>query len=129
MVAVPKQEYLYGTRSSLGDTASFGLDYGEIYKRSVIGIRVYGVPPAEKDALRGFFKRLNDDYARQASVTDYHRGDISYDYMNLNCAKTIGAAFKHGAGYHTLRCATRCRCPRWCAPSPRCRPTSPPRWR
>jgi hypothetical protein len=103
MVAVPKQEYLYGTRSSLGDTASFGLDYGEVYKRSVIGIRVYGVPPAEKDALRGFFKRLNDDYARQASVTDYHGGDISYDYMNLNCAKTIGAAFKHGAGYDTLQ--------------------------
>jgi hypothetical protein len=102
MVAVPKQEYLYGTRSSLGDTASFGLDYGEVYKRSVIGIRVYGVPPAETDALRNFFKRLNDDYARQASVTDYHPGDISYDYMNLNCAKTIGAAFKHGAGYDTL---------------------------
>ena len=34
--------------------------------------------------------------------TDYHRGEISYDYMNLNCAKTIGAAFKHGAGYGTL---------------------------
>lgn len=103
MVAVPKQEYLYGTNSSLGETASFGLDYGEIYKRSVIGIRVYGVPHTEKDALRGFFKRLNDDYARQASVTDYHPGDISYDYMNLNCAKTIGAAFKHGAGYDTLQ--------------------------
>ena len=103
MIAVPKKEYLYGTHSSLGETASFGLDYGEVYKRSVIGIRVYGVQPSETDALRGFFKRLNDDYARQASVTDYHYGDISYDYMNLNCAKTIGAAFKHGAGYHTLQ--------------------------
>jgi len=103
MVAVPKQEYLYGTRSSLGETASFGLDYGEVFKRSVIGIRVYGVPQSEKDALRGFFERLNDDYARHASVTDYHVGDISYDYMNLNCAKTIGAAFKHGAGYDTLQ--------------------------
>jgi len=102
MIAVPKKEYLYGTRSSLGETASFGLDYGEVYKRSVIGIRVHGVPQAEKDALRGFFKRLNDDYARHASVTDYHSGDISYDYMNLNCAKTIGAAFKHGAGYGEL---------------------------
>jgi hypothetical protein len=103
MIAVPKKEYLYGTRSSLGDTASFGLDYGEVYKRSVIGIRVHGVPQSETDALRGFFKRLNDDYTRQASVTDYHPGDIAYDYMNLNCAKTIGAAFKHGAGYDTLR--------------------------
>jgi hypothetical protein len=102
MIAVPKKEYLYGTRSSLGQTAAFGLDYGEVYKRSVIGIRVYGVPQAEKDALRGFFERLNDDYKRRASVTDYHYGDIAYDYMNLNCAKTIGAAFKHGAGYGTL---------------------------
>lgn len=102
MVAVPKKEYLYGTRSALGPTASFGLDFGEIYKRSVIGIRVYGVPQTEKDALRRFFDRLNDDYKNKASVTDYHYGDISYDYMNLNCAKTIGAAFKHGAGYGTL---------------------------
>jgi hypothetical protein len=103
MVAVPKKEYLYGTRSVLGPTASFGLDFGEVYKRSVIGIRVYGVPQAETDALRRFFGRLNDDYKRKASVTDYHYGDISYDYMNLNCAKTIGAAFKHGAGYDALR--------------------------
>ena len=102
MIAVPKKEYLYGTRSVLGPTASFGLDFGEVYKRSVIGIRVYGVPPSETDALRRFFDRLNDDYKRRASVTDYHYGDISYDYMNLNCAKTIGAAFKHGAGYGTL---------------------------
>lgn len=102
MVAVPKKEYLYGTRSSLGETASFGLDFGEVYKRSVIGIRVYGPPPAELDALRRFFGRINDDYQAQASGTDYHRGEISYDYMNLNCAKTIGAAFKHGAGYGTL---------------------------
>jgi len=102
MIAVPKQEYLYGTRSSLGPTASFGLDYGEIYKRSVIGIRVQGVPLAERDALRGFFARLNDDYRVRAPSTSYHDGEISYDYMNLNCAKTIGAAFRYGAGYDTL---------------------------
>ena len=102
MIAVPKKEYLYGTHSSLGQTAAFGLDYGEVYKRSVIGIRVYGVPQTETDALRRFFGRLNDDYRNKASVTDYHVGDITYDYMNLNCAKTIGAAFKHGAGYDKL---------------------------
>jgi hypothetical protein len=102
MIAVPKQEYLYGTRSSLGPTASFGLDFGEIYKRSVIGIRVQGVPLAERDALRAFFARLNDDYRKRAPTTAYHDGEITYDYMNLNCAKTIGAAFRHGAGYDTL---------------------------
>ncbi len=103
MVAVPKQQYLYGTDSSLGPTAAFGLDYGEVYKRSVIGIRVQGVPQAERDALRVFFARLNDDYRARAPSTPYHGGEISYDYMNLNCAKAIGAAFRHGAGYDTLQ--------------------------
>jgi hypothetical protein len=102
MIAVPKQEYLYGKQSSLGPTASFGLDYGEVYKRSVIGIRVHGAPLAERDALRSFFARLNDDYRARATSTPYHDGEITYDYMNLNCAKTIGAAFRHGAGYDTL---------------------------
>ena len=31
MLRIPKKEYLFKTRSSLGDTASFGLDFGEIY--------------------------------------------------------------------------------------------------
>ena len=44
MTAVPKKEYLWKTSSSLGGKASFGLDFGETYKRSVIGVRVYGVP-------------------------------------------------------------------------------------
>jgi hypothetical protein len=35
MISVPKKEYLFKTVSSLGDTAQFGLDFGEIYKRSV----------------------------------------------------------------------------------------------
>ena len=38
MIRVPKKEYLFGTTSSLGERASFGLDFGEIYKRSVIGV-------------------------------------------------------------------------------------------
>lgn len=102
MIAAPKQQYLYGTQSVLGPTASFGLDYGEVYKRTVIGIRVAGVPQAERDALRAFFDRLNADYRARAPSTPYHGGEITYDYMNLNCAKTIGAAFRHGAGYDTL---------------------------
>jgi len=102
MIAVPKKEYLYGTQSSLGPNASFGLDYGEVYKRSVIGIRVDGVSQSERDALRAFFARLNADYRAKAPSTPYHGAEITYDYMNLNCAKTIGAAFRHGAGYDTL---------------------------
>ena len=102
MVRVPKTEYLFKTSSSLGDTASFGLDFGEIYKRSVIGVRVYGVPEAEKEALAAYFGRINDDYHHRARNTEYHAGEVKYDYLRLNCAKTIGSAFKFGAGYQDL---------------------------
>jgi hypothetical protein len=88
MVRIPKTEYLFRTTSSLGDTASFGLDFGEIYKRSVIGVRVYGVPADEKEALAAFFKRINDDYHGRIRKTEYHDREIKYDYLYLNCAKT-----------------------------------------
>ena len=102
MTMVPKKEYLFGTTSSLGDTASFGLDFGEVYKRSVIGVRVYGVPTSEKQALVAYFERFNADYRNRAENTEYHRGEVAYGYLNLNCAKTIGAGFKYGAGYKEL---------------------------
>ena len=102
MIGVPKKEYLFKTVSSLGETAAFGLDFGEIYKRSVIGVRVYGVPADEKEAVRAYFRRINADYHQQARNTEYHDGEIKYDYMRLNCAKTIGSAFKFGAGYENL---------------------------
>jgi hypothetical protein len=102
MVAIPKKEYLFKTVSSVAETASFGLDFGEIYKRSVIGVRIYGVPAGENKSLAAYFRRINDDYHRQARNTEYHDGTIQYDYMQLNCAKTIGAAFRFGAGYQDL---------------------------
>jgi hypothetical protein len=102
MVRIPKKEYLFETRSSLGDTASFGLDFGEIYKRSVIGVRVSGVPAGEKEALAAFFRRVNDDYHNRVRNTEYHDGEIRYDYLHFNCAKAIGMGFKLGAGYRDL---------------------------
>jgi len=102
MLAIPKYEYLFGTRSSLGAKASFGLDFGEVYKRSVIGVRVSGVPSAERQALVGYFQRINDDFRQRARDTEYHDGEVKYDYLRLNCAKTIGAAFKFGAQYSEL---------------------------
>jgi len=102
MVRIPKKEYLFKTSSSLADTAAFGLDFGEIYKRSVVGVRVYGVPAGEKVALAAYFARINDDYRQRTRNTEYHDGEIKYDYLRLNCAKTIGAAFRHGAGYKGL---------------------------
>ncbi|MBL8415063.1 MAG: hypothetical protein JNM42_11560 [Propionivibrio sp.] len=102
MISVPKKEYLFKTVSSLGETAAFGLDFGEIYKRSVIGVRVYGVPAEEKEAVRAYFRRINADFHHQVKNTEYHDGEIKYDYMRLNCAKTIGSAFKFGVGYENL---------------------------
>ena len=102
MIAVPKKEYLFRTTSSLGDAASFGLDFGEIYKRSIVGVRVYNVPTSEKDALTAFFKHVNDDYHNHVGRTEYHGSEVVYDYLDLNCAKTIGTAFKCGAGYKEL---------------------------
>jgi hypothetical protein len=102
MMAIPKKEYLFKTTSSLGETASFGLDFGEIYKRSVIGIRVYGVPASEKNAVAAFFQRINEDYHEHVAKTEYHNAEIKYDYLTLNCAKTIASAFKYGAGYRDL---------------------------
>lgn len=102
LISIPKQEYLFRTVSSLGDTASFGLDFGEVYKRSVVGVRVYGVPTGEKEALAAYFRRINDDYRDRARNTEYHDGEVKYDYLRLNCAKTIGSAFKFGAGYKNL---------------------------
>lgn len=102
MTRVAKKEYLFGTASSLGPKASFGLDYGEVYKRSVVAVRVSGVPAEERAALAAFFARINDDYHNRAAETEYHDGEIKYDYFHLNCAKTIGSAFKYGAGYKDL---------------------------
>ena len=67
-----------------------------------MGVRVYGVPADEKTAVTDFFKRVNADYHRQAEDTEYHDGEVKYDYMRLNGAKTIGAAFRFGAGYEHL---------------------------
>jgi len=106
MLAIPKSEYLFRTTSSLGDTASFGLDFGEIYKRSVVGVRVYGVPESEKQAVAAFMKRINDDYHARARNTEYHDREVKYDYLRLNCAKTIGSAFRYGAGYAELDIAS-----------------------
>jgi hypothetical protein len=99
---VRKNEYLYATRSSLGPDAQFGLDFGEAYKRSVVGIRVRGVPRAERAALAAYFARINDDYRARAAKTEYHFEEVRYDYMRFNCAKAIGVAFKYGAGYRDL---------------------------
>jgi hypothetical protein len=99
---VPKSEYLFKTTSSLGPDASFGLDMGEIYKRSVIGIRIFGIPQGVKEGLTAFFHRLNDDFHARKGKTSYHHGPIVYGYMNLNCAKTVALAFKHGAGFNDL---------------------------
>ena len=102
MMRIPKKEYLFKTSSSLGEAASFGLDFGEIYKRSVIGIRVYGMPAEQREALIAFFARVNEDYRNRRRDTGYHDGEIVYGYLNLHCANAIGMGFKDAAGYKDL---------------------------
>ena len=60
------------------------------------------MPAGEKEALVAFFARINDDYRSRARNTAYHDGEVRYDYLRFNCAKSIGAAFKFGAGYRDL---------------------------
>jgi hypothetical protein len=106
IVSVPKMEYLYGTRSSLGEKASFGLDYGEVYKRTVVGVRVFGVPAEDRAAIAAYLERMNRDFEARAHDTPYQRGEVKYGYMDLNCAKTIGSAFKYGAHYEAIQIRT-----------------------
>jgi hypothetical protein len=103
VVAIPKMEYLYGTSSTLDPKAAFGLDFGEVYKRSVVGVRVYGVPAREKEGLAAFFQRMNADFRRKARDAEYHDREVKYDYLRLNCAKAIASGFKYGAGYKELK--------------------------
>ncbi len=60
------------------------------------------MPAAEKEALAAYFRRINDDFRNRARDTEYHDGEVKYDYLRLNCAKTIGSAFRYGAGYKDL---------------------------
>jgi len=107
MLRIPKAEYLYRTASTLGPKASFGLDYGEAYKRTVVGVRVFGVPEGERAAVAEYFQRINSDFHARKRNTEYQHGEVKYGYMDLNCAKTIGSGFHYGAGYRdvTLRTA------------------------
>ena len=102
MARIPKKEYLFRTTSSLGDTASFGLDFGEIYKRSVIGVRVYGVPPRRRRPLR---------HSSSVSTTTITTGPgtpstTRAKYGTTTCASTAprpsAPRFKYGAGYQDL---------------------------
>lgn len=102
MCAIPRKEYLYKTRSTLGPDASFGLDFGEVYKRAVVGVRIRGLAAGDVDKLDAFCRRLNRDFAARAKKTDYHGREIVYDYMDLNCAKTIAVAFKYGLGWRDV---------------------------
>src|SRR5512141_460870 len=56
ILRIPRTEYLYGTRSTLGPRASFGLDFGEAYKRTVVGVRVFGVPASERAAVSQYLQ-------------------------------------------------------------------------
>lgn len=103
MAIIPKSEYLFKTTSCLGEDGAFGLDMGEVFKRSVIGIRINGLSSESIDKMTKFFHQMNADYKRRATDTDYHKGEIIYSYTNLNCAKTVAYGVKYGLGFDGLR--------------------------
>ena len=103
VMAIPKDEYIWGVHSSISPKAHFGLDFGEIFKRALIGIRLYGISEQEVAGIQDFYQRLNEDYRAQKSNTEYQRGAVVYDYMNLNCAKSVAQALRYGAGIKDIR--------------------------
>ncbi|PCJ18974.1 MAG: hypothetical protein COB02_09580 [Candidatus Cloacimonadota bacterium] len=103
IVAVPKKEYIFGVHSTLSEDASFGLDFGEIFKRSLIGIRIYGVTPEEIEGINNFYKEINQDFHDKKSKTRYERGEVVYDYMKLNCAKSVAQALHFGANFKKIK--------------------------
>ena len=58
--------------------------------------------PGRKRRSRRSSRASTRDYHNRVRDTEYHDGEVRYDYLRLNCAKTIGAGFKYGAGYQDL---------------------------
>jgi hypothetical protein len=100
--AIPKKEYIYSQSPTVSSKAVFGLDYGEIFKRSLIGIRMKGLSSAQIKGIKDFYQRLNRDYSNRVVSPEYHRGEVVYNYMKLNCAKTVAQALKYGAGFESI---------------------------
>jgi hypothetical protein len=46
---------------------------------------------------------MNRDFANKEEKALYHYGEVVYDYMNLNCAKTVAIALRYGAGLPGLK--------------------------
>jgi hypothetical protein len=65
---VPRMTYLYGTVAP-APGAVFGEDFGVAYRRSVIGVRVQGVPAGERDRLVAAFAAGEGPAARDGSPT------------------------------------------------------------
>ena len=65
---VARKQYLYGTAAP-APSAAFGEDFGVAYRRSVIGVRVHGVPAPERDRLVAAFAAGDGPAARSGSAT------------------------------------------------------------
>ena len=57
----------------------------------------------KKKGIHAFYKTVNKDYSDKARDTYYHKGEIVYNYMKLNCAKLVAQGMKYGAGYDRVK--------------------------
>jgi len=103
VMAIPKKEYLFGVHSSISKDASFGLDFGEVFKRSVIGVRINGLSSQQVRDIQSFYRKVNQDYRERRDDTEYLNSEVVYDYMNFNCAKSVAIALKHGGGVQNIK--------------------------
>mgnify|MGYP003693888673 CR=1 FL=1 len=95
-------EYLFATTPPSPTRPRSAWTSGEVYKRSVVGVRVYGVPESRSVRSRHSSVASTTTTIGAPATPKYHDREVKYDYLRLNCAKTIGSAFRYGAGYKDL---------------------------
>jgi hypothetical protein len=107
---------------AIADTTAFGLDR-RVYKRSVVGVRIYGVPESAR-ALEGILPSHQRRLPSARPQRRIHDREVKYDYLRLT-ARRPSARHSGGAGY---RISSR-RFDPLRAPDRRGAMRHPPRWR
>ena len=103
-----KEMYLYKTSSNHGKGASFGIEYGAIYRRHLYGLRFHQPNRTEEwnDKLlnvQKFLGWMNEDFWNRDKVGYKKKTGLSFKYYSieeLNCASVLGAALEYAFDTH-----------------------------